>query len=134
MKDLVNLDSASTQIVKFHGDFDDYKSIVLTESSYFERLDFEQPLDIKLRSDVLGKTILFIGYSLNDINIRFLLYKLNKIWINSNYQDCQPKSYIFLGTPNMVQQEVLEARGIKTIISESDNVKEGVIEFLKNLK
>lgn len=30
-------------------------------------------LDIKLRSDMLGKTILYIGYSLEDINMRFLL-------------------------------------------------------------
>lgn len=44
--DLVNLNSMHTQIIKFHGDFDDEKSIVLTESSYFERLDFETPLDI----------------------------------------------------------------------------------------
>lgn len=34
----------------------------------------------------------------------------------------------------MVQQEVLEARGIKTIISESDYIKEGVVKFLKSLK
>ena len=68
--DLVNLDSDTTQIVKFHGDTISDESIVLTESSYFKRLDFESPLDIKLRSDMLGKSILFIGYSLSDINIR----------------------------------------------------------------
>ena len=45
-------------------DFSDDSSIVLTESSYFERLEFNSPLDIKLRSDMLGKTILYIGYSL----------------------------------------------------------------------
>src|SRR5262249_41000220 len=39
-----------TQIVKFHGDFDDDESLVLTESSYFERLDLSSPLDIKLRA------------------------------------------------------------------------------------
>ena len=33
------------------------KTIVLDESSYFERLEFETPLDIKLRSDVLGKSV-----------------------------------------------------------------------------
>ncbi|MFS0635519.1 SIR2 family protein [Mesobacillus foraminis] len=57
-----------TQIIKFHGDFDDDSSLMLTESNYFNRLDFETSLDIKLRSDSLEKSILFIGYSLSDIN------------------------------------------------------------------
>src|SRR5690606_27048665 len=42
--DLVSAPSDAVQVVKFHGDFDDDESIVLTESSYFERLDFESPL------------------------------------------------------------------------------------------
>ena len=66
-----------TQIIKFHGDFDDDSSLVLTESSFFIALDFESPLDIKLRSDSLEKSLLFIGYSLSDINIRYMLYKLH---------------------------------------------------------
>ena len=57
-------------------------------------------LDIKLRSDMLGKTILYIGYSLEDINMRFLLYKLSKIW--EKYKDIRPASYIFLTKPNEV--------------------------------
>ncbi len=105
----------------------------MTESSYFERLDFEEPLDIKLRADILGKTILFIGYSLNDINIRVLLYKLNKMWKNSNCQSAQPKSYMFLGKPNPVQQEILEARGIKTFVSDNDDMQQGLINFLNQL-
>lgn len=73
VKDFIEIKDEVTQIVKFHGDFSDDSSIVLTESSYFERLEFNSPLDIKLRSDMLGKTILYIGYSLEDINMRFLL-------------------------------------------------------------
>lgn len=35
-----------TQIVKLHGDFDDEYAIVLTESSHFDRLGFDSPLDL----------------------------------------------------------------------------------------
>ncbi|MDA7108033.1 hypothetical protein PJ022_24255 [Escherichia coli] len=35
--------------------------MVLDETSNFQRLEFETPLDIKFRSDVLGKSVLFIG-------------------------------------------------------------------------
>ena len=45
------------QLVKFHGTFSDDASLVLTESQYFERMAFESPLDIKLRADMLGRTL-----------------------------------------------------------------------------
>jgi len=38
-------------VIKFHGDFDQDESLVLTESNYFDRLEFEAPLDILLRAD-----------------------------------------------------------------------------------
>lgn len=64
------------QVVKFHGDFDDDHSLVLTETDYFNRLSFDAPLDIKLRADAQGKTVLFVGYSMKDMNIRLLLHRL----------------------------------------------------------
>ena len=73
VRDFTDLSDGRIQVVKFHGDLDDISSLVLTESSYFERLSFESPLDIKLRSDSIGRTILFIGYRLSDINVRYLL-------------------------------------------------------------
>lgn len=84
VSDIPNIDNNKTQIVKFHGDFDVEDSIVLTETHYFERLNFETALDIKLRADALGKSLLFIGYSLSDINLRLLLYKLDKLWNNDS--------------------------------------------------
>jgi len=131
--DIRGIKEGVTQIVKFHGDFDNDSSIVLTESSYFNRLDFETPLDIKLRADVLGKSILFIGYSLSDINIRFLLYKLNRLWEQANNLDAKPKSFMLLIKPNPIQERVLEHRGITTIIAQQEDPKKGLIHFLERL-
>ena len=130
--DLVNIDPSTTQIVKFHGDTISDDSIVLTESSYFQRLSFESPLDIKLRSDILGKTVLFVGYSLSDINIRLLIYKLDQMWKNSNVSK-RPKSYLFLPSPNPIQQKIFESRGITTIVGEKINKKESTEDFLQSL-
>ncbi|CAH3662028.1 SIR2 family NAD-dependent protein deacylase [Klebsiella pneumoniae] len=132
VSDIAKIDNNKTQIIKFHGDFDDDSSIVLDETSYFQRLEFETPLDIKFRSDVLGKSVLFIGYSLSDINIRLLFYKLSKLWKQQKLEEAQPKSYIFLPRPNPIQEEILEQWRIGMISSENDNPGESLEEFLKN--
>lgn len=133
VSDITRINKDHTQVIKFHGDFDDDQSIVLDETSYYERLEFESPLDIKLRADVLGKSVLFIGYSLSDINIRFLFYKLSKLWKDNQAGEAQPKSYIFSARPNPVQEAILEQWGINMITSEFDKPQEALENFLKEL-
>jgi hypothetical protein len=131
--DLQKVKAGETQIVKFHGDFDDDESIVLTESQFFKRLNFEHPLDIKLRGDTLDRGILFIGYGLADINIRYLLFRLEEIWAAYGGTQRRPRSYIFVTRPNLVQERVLEARGITPILSNLDDPAEGLVDFLQHL-
>ncbi|MCM3571244.1 SIR2 family protein [Neobacillus mesonae] len=132
--DIPRIEKDKTQIIKFHGDFDDDSSIILTESSYFNRLDFETSLDIKLRADSLQKSILFIGYSLSDINIRYMLYKLHNQWKISKYENLRPKSFIFLVEPNPIKERILRERGIVPIIYQSDDPGTALNTFLSDLK
>lgn len=131
--DLSNVKLGNSQIVKFHGDFDDDTSIVLDETSYFERLEFESPLDIKLRSDVLGRSVLFIGYSLSDINIRYLFYRLANLWKKTARGAPQPMSYIFSARPNPVQEATLAQWNIKMISSSGDDPQKSLVEFLEQI-
>lgn len=131
--DLVKVDDSLRQIIKLHGDFDDDSTIVLDETSYFERLSFETPLDIKLRADVLGHSVLFIGYSISDINIRLLFYKLTKMWSRNALASARPKSYMFSHRPNPVAEEVLGNWGIKMVVSDEDDPKVALNAFLKDL-
>lgn len=131
--DLVSVTDGRRQIVKFHGDFDSDASIVLGETSYFQRLDFNTPLDIKLRNDVLGSSVLFIGYGLNDINIRLLFYRLTEMWGRSTLASARPKSYVFTNRPNPVAQEVLSHWGIEMITSEEDDPQKALTNFLLDL-
>lgn len=122
-----------THIVKFHGDMDRAESLVLTESSYFERFDLSSPLDIKLRADIMNKSVLFIGYSLSDINLRYLIYRLNKFWGISGAAVDQMKSYILVSDYNPVQRDVLARRNICTIEGESLDKTQNVKSLLANL-
>jgi hypothetical protein len=122
-----------TQIIKFHGDFENDESIVLDETSYFRRLDFEAPLDIKLRADVLGRSVLFIGYSLADINIRYLFYRLSCLWKAAVPDTPQPRSYIFSPSINPVQAAVLAQWGIEMVTQTRDDPSEALVDFLQRV-
>lgn len=133
VRDLLGIKSGATQIVKFHGDFDDVKSLVFAETSYLQRLELESPLDIKLRADILGKSILFIGSSLSDINLRFLLFKLTKAWQSEQYAQDQPRSYFFMARPNVVQERILSSRGIVSVAAQKDDLTHSLEHFLSEL-
>ncbi len=133
-KDLVELPSDKVQIVKLHGDLASPSTMVFTESSYFERLSFESPLDVKLRADVLGKSLLFIGYSLSDINIRYLLFRLQRQWEKESIPEFRPKAYVFMGRSNPVQSKVLRSRGVEPIVAQSTDQGKALSNFLQQLR
>jgi hypothetical protein len=133
-KDISLADPEIPHIVKFHGDFDDDNSIVLTESDYFERLNFETPLDVKFRADILGRTVLFVGYSLGDINMRLLLYRMQKMWKQSGYEGDRPPSYMFMTRPDPVQERVLRSWGIEAITRDVDRVEDALPDLFAALQ
>jgi SIR2-like domain len=132
-RDIAKTREGVTQIVKFHGDFDDDNSLVITETDYFNRLAFEAPLDVKFRSDALGKTVLFVGYSMSDLNIRLLLHKLWRTWHTSGYEKDRPKSFVFMPRRNPVQEAILNEWGLEVIWVESDDPAKALTGFLEAL-
>jgi hypothetical protein len=132
-KDIARIRDGVTQIVKFHGDFDDDQSIVIAETDYLDRLSFESPLDIKFRSDSLGKTILFVGYSLSDLNIRFMLHRLWKTWRASGFERDRPPSYVFMIRPNPIEETVLRQWGIRVVTDQSGDPDHALEKFLSSL-
>lgn len=133
MKDLTAKQSSALEIVKYHGDFFDDATLVLTESSYFERLDFESPLDQMLRADVLRHPVLFVGYSLSDINVRYLLHKLSRIWREAGHRAERPPSHIFMTNPNPVAEAIFQRWGVNPIIEPTGHPKEGLRDFLRKI-
>lgn len=133
VRDLLRVRNGVTQIVKYHGDFDDPATLIISETSVFERLQFESPLDIKLRSDSLARSVLFIGYSLSDINLRLLFYRLSCIWGRFETQERRPHSYLFTPCRNPVQEAVLSEWGIRIIAPERRDPGDALLDFLEQL-
>lgn len=132
-KDVSRAREGVAQIVKFHGDFDDDRSLVLAESDYFERLAFDGPLDVKLRADALGRTVLFVGYSMSDMNIRLTLYQLARTWRRSGYERERPPNFVFMSEPNPVQAAVLAEWGVTALSGGTEAPGEALERFLAEL-
>lgn len=132
-KDLVGVPAGVAQIIKLHGDFDDARNMVLDETSHFQRMELESPLDIKLRADLLGRSALFIGYSLADINIRYLFFKLSRLWRDWPKSMEQPRYYVFTPQPNPVQQVVLAQWNIEMLSAPNGDAEQSLTRFLEEL-
>jgi hypothetical protein len=133
-RDVAQAPADVTQILKFHGDFDDDASLVLAETHYFDRLSFDSPLDVKFRADALGRTVLFIGYSLSDLNIRLLLHRIWQTWHRSGYDKDRPRSFVFMPRRNPVEEAVLARWGVTMITGDSHSPEEALANFLGDLR
>ncbi|MBP0446562.1 SIR2 family protein [Roseomonas sp. SSH11] len=132
-RDIAKANQGVTQIIKFHGDFDDDQSLVIAETDYLNRLSFTSPLDIKLWADALGRTLLFIGYSMSDLNIRLLLHRLAQIWKESGHEKDRPCPFVFMSRRNEVQEAVLGQWGINVITGAEEDPQASLANFLEEL-
>jgi hypothetical protein len=134
-KQIADAAEGVTKIVKYHGDFDDDASLVLTETDFLNRLSFDSPLDIKFRADALGRTILFIGYSMSDPNIRLLLHNIWQTWEKSGHKDHRPRSFVFMPSSNPVQEAILAHWGITLLTPDSGaGVDDALVAFLADIQ
>lgn len=133
-RDIAEIDAGLPTIVKLHGDLDDPGSLVIAETDYFRRLALEEPLDVKLLADALGRPMLFVGYSFADVSLRLLLYRMRSVWRASGDALLQPRSYIFMSRPNAAEERVLESWGIVPLVGDHADENEALRSFLERLR
>lgn len=131
--DLTHPLDGATEIIKFHGDFEDDASLVLTEANYFRRMSFETPLDIRLRADSLARPLLFVGYSMHDMNTRYLLFRLQELWQSSDCIGRRPVSYVLMTQSQPAQETVLRSRGVEPLVWEDEDPGRATRLFLERL-
>jgi len=131
--DLTHPLDGATEIIKFHGDFEDDASLVLTEANYFRRMSFETPLDIRLRADSLARPLLFVGYSMHDMNTRYLLFRLQELWQSSDCVGRRPVSYVLMTQSQPAQETVLRSRGVEPLVWEDEDPGRATRLFLERL-
>lgn len=122
------------EIVKFHGDSNDPDTMVLSENQYFKRMRFESPMDFKLRSDILGRAVLFIGYSFRDPNINYLFHIVNELFSGLPNSYSGRRAYIALPEPSEFERRLFHLRNIEVIGLPSDDLASAVASLLREMR
>lgn len=82
-KDLLKAEK-SKYIIKMHGDINDLDTIILKEEDYLNYSQEHILLELFVKSLLVDHTILFLGYSLNDYNIKLIISWLNYMRSQNN--------------------------------------------------
>lgn len=124
------------EVIKFHGTLDQPDTIVLTESTYFQRMALEAPPDQRLRADLLSHSFLFIGYSFSDFNIRYIWYRMNQLREQSQMgtKHAQARRCFFVTHgAGLVQPDILEQWNIDVIQLDPTDKSASVAKLLESI-
>lgn len=108
-------------ILKLHGAVDRARkrmhSYVISEDDYIDflaRMDVEKLLPASVRMLLQEKSMLFLGYSLRDWNVRGMMYE---IW---SLRRMSVQSWAVQAHPGKLERKLWDARGIKIIATSLD--------------
>lgn len=83
-------------IIKMHGDIDSLDNIVLKESDYIEYSQTHILIETYIKSLLVDHTFLFVGYSLNDYNLKLIMGWINYLAKKHEANQNRPNNYIVL--------------------------------------
>jgi glutaredoxin-related protein len=132
LKDFSEVKLSELLYIKFHGDLKNPESIVFTKEDYKKRMsDPLNALNIRLRADLLAKSLLFVGYSFRDINIQEMFAELQEAFYGQ-----LPNSYMIAYRYSNELQSLCDKYGIALIdpmkeIPEAKSHSEAFETFLK---
>lgn len=92
-------------IIKMHGDIDELKGVVLKEDDYLTYSLNHKLLEIYIKSILIDKTILFVGYSLGDNNLKLIMSYIN--YFANTLKIKRPPHYL---TVNKIDHEERETQ------------------------
>ncbi|MBR0572848.1 SIR2 family protein [Pasteurella atlantica] len=113
-------------IIKMHGDFRD-NNIVFKEDDYINYQKNFPLIENFIKSILSTNTILFIGYSYNDINLK----QISK-WIQNNSKSIPPM-FLVVFKEDKNQRQYLKNFGIKTILIEKEDKRFGLDSYSNKL-
>lgn len=124
----------SCEVVKFHGDLNYPAEMVLSESHYEKRLKLSSPMDFRLQSDMLGRTVLFIGYSFRDPNVSYLFRLFNELFSGLPGSATGRRAFIAVPDPSDFEFKLFRQRNIEVIPVSSLDLTGDITNLLKDMR
>ena len=91
-------------IIKMHGDIEDIENIVLKEEDYLKYSKSHELIETYIKSLLLDKTFLFIGYSLNDNNLKLIMSYIN--YFAKNKDVSREKHYLVVNQLDNKERDI----------------------------
>jgi NAD-dependent SIR2 family protein deacetylase len=107
--------SKVTEVIKFHGDWNHPDRMVLTESDYEKRMEFKSMMDRRLWSDLLNRSVLFLGYSFRDPNVAYLFRQVKEQFADLPNTSSGRRAYIVIQDPSLFERRLFQERNIEVI-------------------
>lgn len=103
-------------LIKYHGDFENH-NIVLKENDYNDFSKNNTLKEVFVKSLFSNKTILFVGYSVSDPNLKLLIREIQYI-LKKHYQ----RAYILTPKIEVSHSEIMKFKklGINVVVQNSD--------------
>ena len=129
-KDIPYTDKKKVQIYKIHGDLSSPETIILKDSDYNNFFKNNKETEVfwnSVKEKLSTQSILFIGYSLEDPNIKVIFEKI----LESLGDDMKERFFV---APNLQQFNIdkLSKKGIKYIDSTGEFFFTQLIDYLNN--
>jgi SIR2-like domain len=121
------------EVVKFHGDFNSPENMVVSEIQYYDRMRLDSAMDLKLRSDLLGRAILFAGYSFRDPNIAYLFQTVNAMFKRLPNSLSGKRAYILLNNPSDFEYKLFNERNIEIIPTFGSDIAASASQVLEDM-
>ena len=132
-QDMCKSKNGECEIIKFHGDLNNTDMLVLSEADYERRLSLSTELDYRFKSDLLNRTVLFLGYSFRDPNVSYLFRTITEQFRKNN-GITTPRAYIVVKYPAQFEKKLFRARDIEIIPAETDDLTNFISDLLNYIK
>ena len=81
-------------LIKMHGDIDDIEHIVFKEDDYLSFSQTHALIELYIKSLLIDHTFLFVGYSLNDYNLKMFLSWIDYLGRENNVKESMHANYL----------------------------------------
>src|SRR5580693_1611620 len=81
-------------------------------SDYESRMEFTGPMDRRLWSDLLNRSLLFLGYSFRDPNVAYLFRQVKERFEKLPNTNSGRRAYIVVQDPSQFERRLFQERNI----------------------